>query len=91
MNKNELIDRVADRTGLRKKEAGLVVTAVFACMTEALAQGEKVSVAGFGIMELRHRAARTGHLPINHREIEIPAARVPVFRPAKQLKEKVNQ
>lgn len=91
MNKNELIDRVSDRTGLRKKDVGLVTAAVFACMADALAQEEKISITGFGVMEVRHRAARTGHLPMDRREVEIPAAKVPVFRPSKQLKEKVNQ
>ena len=88
MNKNELIDRVTERTGLRKKDVSLVTAAVFGCIADALAQEEKVTIAGFGVMELRYRAARKG--PIDQREVDIPAAKIPVFRPSKQLKEKVN-
>ena len=85
MNKNELIDRVTERTGLRKKDVSLVTAAVFGCIADALAQEEKVTIAGFGVMELRHRAARKGQLPIDQRDVDIP-----VVRPANQLKEKVN-
>ena len=68
----------------------LTAAPVFGCIADALAQEEKVTIAGFGVMELRHRAARKGHLPIDQREVDIPAAKIPVFRPSKQLKEKVN-
>lgn len=90
MNKNELIDRVSDYTGMKKKDASLATMAVFACIAEALAKEEKITISGFGVMEVRHRAARKGHLPTGKQEFDIPAMKIPVFRPSKQLKEKIN-
>jgi DNA-binding protein HU-beta len=91
MNKSELIDRVAAATGKTKKESALVVEAVLDSISEALRNGEKVSLVGFGNFEVRERAARTGRNPQTGETIQIEASRVPAFRPGKQLKESVNQ
>lgn len=91
MNKTELVEKVAESTGKTKKEAGLVVETVLQTISEALQNGEKVTLIGFGNFEVRERAARTGRNPQTGEEIQIEASKVPSFKPGKQLKELVNQ
>ncbi|MBA4495366.1 HU family DNA-binding protein [Paenactinomyces guangxiensis] len=91
MNKTELVERVAESTGKTKKEASLVVETVLQTISEALQNGEKVTLIGFGNFEVRERAARTGRNPQTGEEIQIEASKVPAFKPGKQLKELVNQ
>jgi DNA-binding protein HU-beta len=91
MNKAELVERVAEATGKTKKEAGLVVDTVLQTISEALQNGEKVTLIGFGNFEVKERAARTGRNPQTGEEIQIEASKVPAFKPGKQLKELVNQ
>ncbi|MFS8652443.1 MAG: HU family DNA-binding protein, partial [Caldibacillus sp.] len=83
MNKTELINAVAEATDLSKKDAGKAVDAVFDTILNALAKGEKVQLVGFGNFEVRHRAARKGRNPQTGEEIEIPASKVPAFKPGK--------
>ncbi|MDQ0416709.1 MULTISPECIES: HU family DNA-binding protein [Thermoactinomycetaceae] len=90
MNKTELINKVAEVAQLTKKDAGLAVDATLNAITEALATGEKVQLIGFGNFEVRDRAARKGRNPQTGEEIEIPATKVPAFKPGKQLKDEVN-
>lgn len=90
MNKTELIEKVAEARGMTKKEASLVVDTVLDTIAEALKQGEKVSLIGFGNFEVRERSARKGRNPQTGEEIMIEATRVPAFKPGKQLKESVN-
>lgn len=89
MNKAELINRVAEKTGLTKKDTEKAVNALVETIEQALANGEKVSLVGFGTFEVRSRKARTGRNPQTGATIEIPASRVPAFRPGKALKERV--
>ncbi|MFZ2590639.1 MAG: HU family DNA-binding protein [Leuconostoc citreum] len=89
-NKQELVDSVAKATGLTKKDATASVDAVFASIEEALKNGEKVQLIGFGNFEVRDRAARKGRNPQTGAEIEIPASKVPAFKPGKALKEAVK-
>ncbi|MBS3975712.1 MAG: HU family DNA-binding protein [Syntrophomonadaceae bacterium] len=91
MNKTELVSSVAEKAEITKKEAEKVVSAVFASVEEALAKGEKVQLVGFGTFEVKERAARTGRNPKTGEEIEIPATRVPSFKPGKSLKENVGK
>lgn len=91
LNKSELVDQVAARTNLSKKEAGLAVDAIFESIESALASGEKVQIVGFGSFEVRDRSARTGRNPQTGEEIEIEARRVPVFKAGKALKEAVSK
>ena len=86
MNKKELINVVAETTGLSKKDVTVVVDATFDKITEALKKGESVNIAGHGKYEVRERAARKGRNPQTGEEIEIPASKSPAFKPAKQLK-----
>lgn len=90
MNKTELIAKVAEQTDLTKKDAAKAVDAVFEAISEALRNGEKVQIIGFGNFEVRHRAARKGRNPQTGEEIEIAASKVPAFKPGKALKEGIK-
>ena len=89
MNKTELIAAVAEKTGLTKKDAERVINATTETITEALVKGDKVSVSGFGIFEVKAREARTGRNPRTKETIEIPATRLPAFKASKTLKDTV--
>ncbi|MDK2784637.1 MAG: DNA-binding protein HU-beta [Bacillota bacterium] len=91
VNKTELVGVVAEKSGLTKKDAEKAVTAVFDAVSEALAAGEKVQVVGFGTFEVRERAARKGRNPQTGEEIEIAAAKLPVFKAGKGLREIVSK
>jgi DNA-binding protein HU-beta len=90
LNKAELISAVAEKSGMAKKDAEKAVNAVFASIEEALVNGDKVQLVGFGTFEVRERAARTGRNPQTGEEIQIAASRVPAFRAGKTLKEAIN-
>ena len=89
-NKAELIEKVAAATDLSKKDATAAVDAVFSAIQDALANGEKVQLIGFGNFEVRNRAERKGRNPQTNEEINIPASKVPAFKPGKALKEAVK-
>ena len=89
MNKAELISNVAEKADLTKKDAERAVSAVLDTIGEALANGDKVQLVGFGTFEIRERAARRGRNPQTGEEINIAAARVPVFKAGKALKDTV--
>ena len=90
-NKAELIEKVAAATSLTKKDATAAVDAVFSTIQEALANGEKVQLIGFGNFEVRTRAERKGRNPQTGEEIQIPASKVPAFKPGKALKDAVKE
>ena len=90
MNKQELIERVAGKTGLSKKDCGTALEGFLRAVTEALQRGEAVKLIGFGSFEVRHRAARTGCNPQTKGAVEIPAQTVPVFKAGKGLKDSVG-
>ncbi|MCC5893677.1 HU family DNA-binding protein [Exiguobacterium sp.] len=90
MNKTELIQAVAEKAGVSKKEATTVVEATFESITEALQNGEKIQLIGFGTFEVRERAARKGRNPRTKEDIEIPASKVPAFKAGKALKDAVK-
>ncbi len=90
MNKNDLIDAVAERTALAKSDAARAVEAVLSAITEALQKGEAVTVSGFGTFATKTRAARTGRNPRTGEAIAIPASRAPGFKAGKALKDAVN-
>ena len=87
MNKNDLIDYIAESTGLAKKECHVFVGSTITVLTEALARGEKVTVSGFGTFDVLTRKAKKGINPATGRKITIASHRVPRFRPGKSLKE----
>ena len=90
MTKVELIAAVAESAGLSKKDAEKAVNGTLNAITEALKQGDKVSLVGFGTYEVRKRAARKGKNPQTGEAIKIKAAKVPAFKPGKGLKDAVN-
>ena len=90
MNKTEMIAKVAKEAGLTKDQASKAVNAVFGSVTEALANGEKVQLIGFGTFETSERAARTGRNPANGESIKIAASTLVKFKAGAALKEKVN-
>ena len=91
MVKRELVEKVARRySQFSKKEAEVVVNEVFACMTEALAQGARIELRGFGVFEVRQREARNGRNPRTGASIAVAAKRVPFFKVGKALRDRVN-
>ncbi|MBQ3215183.1 MAG: HU family DNA-binding protein [Oscillospiraceae bacterium] len=89
MNKTELINAVAERSGVTKKDTEKVISAAIDAITAALAEGDKIQLTGFGSFEVKERAARTGRNPRTGEATEIAASRVPVFKAGKALKDSV--
>ncbi|MDE5604852.1 MAG: HU family DNA-binding protein [Eubacterium sp.] len=90
MNKTELVAAVATKAELSKKDADAAVKAVIDAVTEALKDGEKVALVGFGTFEVKTRAARTGKNPRTGEVIDIPEAKVPSFKAGSALKDAVK-
>ncbi len=90
MTRAELIVSVADKAKLDRKSAEKAVMATFEAIKQALVEGDKVQVLGFGTFENRTRAARKGRNPRTGEEIDIPASSLPSFKAGKGLKEAVN-
>ena len=91
MTKAELINAVAQKTELSKKDSEKAVVAVLDAISETLAAGEKVALVGVGTFEVKERAAREGINPRTKEKIEIPASKLPVFKAGKELKEVVSK
>ena len=91
MTKSQLIDAVAKKTGLKKKDAEAAVTAVVEGITEALVEGEKVQLVGFGTFEVKTRAARTGINPHTKKAMDIPASKSLAFKAGKAMKALLNK
>ena len=90
MNKNDLVDAVAEQTGLAKSDAARAVEALLGAVTDALRKGETVTLSGFGSFVAKTRAARTGRNPRTGEAIAIPASRAPAFKAGKGLKDALN-
>ena len=90
MNKAELINVVSAAAEVSQKDAETVITATLDAITDALKEGEKVQLVGFGSFEVKKRAARVGRNPKTKEPIEIPASTVPVFKAGKVLKDIVG-
>lgn len=90
MNKNELVSAIADAADLSKKDAEAALTAFVDVVTEALKDGEKVQLVGFGSFELRKRSGRVVPNPRTQEPMEIAASVAPVFKPGKILKDTVS-
>ena len=89
MTKTELINVVAEKSDISKKDADKAVNAVFEAISETLAGGDKVQIVGFGSFEVKPRGQRVGRNPRTKEEIVIPASKLPVFKAGKSLKEQV--
>lgn len=90
MNKNELIDAIAEEADLSKASAGRALDAALGAITEALKKQDTVSLVGFGTFSVKHRAAREGRNPRSGETIQIAASNAPGFKPGKALKDAVN-
>lgn len=90
MNKTELVAAVAAKAELSKKDAEAAVNAVFDSVKDALAEGDKVSLIGFGTFSVKTSAARTGLNPRTKETIEIPESKVPAFKAGSALKDAVK-
>lgn len=87
MNKATLIAKIADKTDLTRKQAEAAVNAFTETVLEALKDGDKVQMMGFGTFEIKERAARVGRKPSTGETIEIPAKRIPTFKAGKGFKD----
>ena len=87
MKKATLIAKIAEKTGLNKKQAEAAANAFTDTILEALKEGDKVKLIGFGTFEVKERAARVGHKPGTGETIEIAAKKTPVFRAGKGFKD----
>jgi nucleoid DNA-binding protein len=90
MTRDFVIDAVAKKAQITKKQAGVVLNATFESITKALKAGEKVTFIGFGTFAVNTRKARTGINPRTKAKIKIPAKKVPVFRAGSKLKETIK-
>lgn len=91
MTKSELIEQLAlQQTHLMQKDVELAVKLVLDRISNALARGERVEIRGFGSFALHHRPARIGRNPKTGAAVQIPAKRVPHFKPGKEMRERVN-
>lgn len=90
MNKGQLIDSIAAKTGLKKKDAEAALAAVVESIQEALKNGEKVQLVGFGTFGVKARAARTGINPKTGEKIVIAATKTPAFTAGSAFKDIVK-
>jgi integration host factor subunit beta len=90
MTKAELVEEVARAAELTKKDSEVIVEEVFKNIIQALNRGEKIELRGFGSFRVRQRDARRGRNPKTGEPVDIPAKRVPYFKPGKELKELIN-
>ena len=90
MTKTDLIAQVAEKTSLTKKDSAAAIDAVFAAITTALAQGDGLSLTGFGSFAISERAAKEGRNPKTGEKMAIAASKSVKFKPGKALKDSVN-
>lgn len=90
MYRKELIEKIAEKSGLTKKDSETALNAFIDAVGDALAGGDKVTITGFGSFEVKERAARTGRNPATGETISIPSSKSPKFKASKTLKETVN-
>jgi len=90
MNKSELINAIAEESGLTKADAGRALDATIQSVSNALQGGDSVSLIGFGTFSVKERSARTGRNPQTGEAIQIKASKIPSFKAGKTLKDSVN-
>ena len=91
MTKADLVEEVARVTELTRKDSEVIVDTLFESVIKALKAGDKLEVRGFGSFRVRQRNARVGRNPKTGEKVEVPAKRVPYFKPSKELKDLINQ
>src|SRR5947207_13881286 len=90
MTKADLVDEVSKVTELSRKDSEVIVDTLFDSVIKALKTGDKLEVRGFGSFRVRQRNARVGRNPKTGEKVEVPAKRVPYFKPSKELKDLIN-
>lgn len=90
MTKADLVEKISEKIGLTKKETELVVNTILDSITNALANGQKVELRGFGSFRVRRRNPRVGRNPKSGTKVEVPAKLVPFFKTGKKLREMVD-
>ena len=90
MTKADLVEEVAKVTELTRKDSEVIVDTLFESVIKALRDGDKLEVRGFGSFRVRQRNARVGRNPKTGEKVEVPAKRVPYFKPSKELKDLIN-
>lgn len=90
MNKSELINAIAEESGLTKADAGRALDATLSSISKALKGGDSISLIGFGTFSVKARSARTGRNPQTGAAIQIKASKIPSFKAGKTLKDSVN-
>ena len=90
MNKTELINAVAETSGLTKKDSEVALNAILDTIQDAMKNGDKVQLVGFGSFEVKERAARTGRNPRTKETVEIPASKAPVFKAGQAFKDAIR-
>ncbi len=90
MNKTDLINNIATKSGLTKKDVESVLNGFLNEVSDALAAGDKVQLIGFGTFETRKRSGRVGRNPQTGKSINIPASKVPAFKAGNKLKDAVK-
>ena len=90
MNKSELVSKIAEKSGLTKKDSEKALDAFVESVMETLQKGDKVQLVGFGTFEIRNRAERKGRNPQTGEEITIPATKAPAFKAGAELKKAVS-
>ena len=91
MNKSELIKTLAEQSDISMDEATLVANTFFDCMKEALLQGDRVEIRGFGSFKIKEYGAYAGRNPRTGEKVEVQPKRLPFFRAGKELKEFLNE
>ena len=91
MTKAELVERVAQDINLTKKQTETIINTLFKSITDALRDGDKVELRGFGSFRIRHREPREGRNPKTGETVQIPAKKVPFFKAGKELREMVDR
>ncbi len=91
MTKAKLVEQVAEKIGLTKKQTELVVNTVLGSITNALSKGNKVELRGFGSFRVRHRKPREGRNPKSGEKVQVPSKLVPFFKAGKELREMANR
>jgi len=90
MTKAELVNKIMQKTELGKKDAGLIVQTILDSIIESLQSGEKVELRGFGSFKIRVRGPRKGRNPKTGESVDVPAKKIPYFKPGKELRDLIN-
>ena len=90
MTKAEIVEHIAQMTGLTKTDTALVVEGMIETLKEALIEGQTIEIRGFGTFKIKQRAARRARNPRTGEPVDIPAKYVPTFKPSRELKDAVS-